>query len=148
MIQKVCQWICCSYKARDVAGCIDMWHPCQAYGLAYLYCDSCCWSFCAPLFIDCKLGDSGKAVEGCAKCFKYCLFACALYCVGCCDGLYNCFEVVKVTCDTGLKVMPTSQKIPNSLRIKLRRPLDWKLAMNPLNQWPLLNNDNSILLLI
>ena len=48
----------------------------------------------------------------------------------------------------GLKVMLTSQKIPNLFRIKLRRPLDWKLAMNPLNQWPLLNHDSPILLLI
>ena len=90
MIQKVCQCICCSYKACGVASCIDIWHAFEAYGLAYLYCDSCCWSFCAPLFIDCKLGDTGKAVEGCAKCFKYCVFACALYCIGCCDGIYNC----------------------------------------------------------
>ena len=26
MCQKICQCICCSYKACGVAGCIDVWH--------------------------------------------------------------------------------------------------------------------------
>ena len=34
---------------------------------------------------------------------KYCIFGCALYCVGCCDGIYNCIKVAQVTCDTGIK---------------------------------------------
>lgn len=102
-LQKVCQCICCSYKACGVAQCIDIWHACEAFQLAYLFCDSCCWSLCAPLFIECKMGETGQAMEGCAKCFKYCLFGCALYIVGCCDGIYNCIEVAKLTCSTGVK---------------------------------------------
>lgn len=49
------------------------------------------------------MGDFGKAMEGLAKCAKYCIFGCALYIVGCCDGCYNCFKVAQLACDTGVK---------------------------------------------
>jgi hypothetical protein len=49
------------------------------------------------------LGDFGQAMDGCLNCFKYCIFGCALFVVGCCDGLYNCFQVSQLTCGPGIK---------------------------------------------
>ncbi len=42
-------------------------------------------------------------MENCGKGFKYCIFACALECVGVCDGLYNCFQIIKLACGEGVK---------------------------------------------
>lgn len=61
-IKKCCNCCCCSEKAYNVACCIDVWHAYEACGLAYLFCDACCWTLCAPICIDCKLGLSGKAI--------------------------------------------------------------------------------------
>lgn len=97
-LKKCCNCYMCSYKAYGVALCIDTWHSCEACGLAYLFCDACCWTLCAPLCIDCKMGDVGKAMESCSKAIKYCIFACALNCAGCCDGCYNCFKIISQVC--------------------------------------------------
>ena len=132
MVQKVCQCICCSYKACGVAQCIDIWHACEAYQLAYLFCDSCCWSWCAPLFIECKMGDFGKAMEGCAKCFKYCIFGCALYIIGCCDGIYNCVQVAKLACDTGVKGYADLTKNTEFIANKIKEALGLETGNEPL----------------
>ena len=97
-LKKCCQCFCFSECACNAACCIDVWHSCEAFGMACLYCDSCCWTLCAPLCIDCKIGDSGKAMESCSKCVRYCIFGCALDCVGICDGIYNCVQIIKQTC--------------------------------------------------
>ena len=78
--------------------CIDTWHAYEACSLAYLFQDACCWTLCAPVCIDCKLGESDKAMENCMKCIKYCAFACVLSCAGCVDGLYNCYMITKQVC--------------------------------------------------
>lgn len=97
-IKKCCQCCCCSYQACGVAQCVDIWHSVEACGQAQIYCDACCWTLCAPLFIDCKMGDGAKAMDNFVKCFKYCLFGCALECIGICDGCYNCFMVAQLSC--------------------------------------------------
>ncbi len=91
--KKCCNWYYMSQTACGVAQCIDNWHAIEACGLAYLFCSACCWTLCAPICIDCALGDGGKAMENLVKGIKYCVFACALDCVGCCDGIYNCFQI-------------------------------------------------------
>ena len=97
-LKKCCNCYCCSYQACGVACCIDTWHSMEACGLAYLFCSACCWTLCAPLCIDCKLGDGGKAMENFSRGIKYCVFACALNCAGCCDGLYNCIQIISQVC--------------------------------------------------
>lgn len=131
-LQKVCQCLCCSYKACGVAQCIDIWHGFEAFQLAYIFCDSCCWSWCAPLFIDCQMGDFGKAMEGCTKCFKYCLFGCALYVVGCCDGIYNCVEVAKLACSTGVKGYADLTKNTEFIANKIKESLGLETGNEPL----------------
>jgi hypothetical protein len=103
MLKKICQCWCFSSSAYNVAFCIDYWHSVEACGLAYLYCDACYWSLCAPLCIDCKLGETAQASENCCKGLKYCLFSCALSCVGCVDGCYNCIQIIKLACGEGVK---------------------------------------------
>jgi len=49
------------------------------------------------------MGDSGKAMDNCLKGIKYCLFACVLNCVSCIDGCYNCVQVIKTICESGIK---------------------------------------------
>lgn len=60
-LKKCCQCYFCSYAACNTAMCIDQWHSIEACGLSSLYCNACCWTLCAPLCIDCKLGDTSKA---------------------------------------------------------------------------------------
>lgn len=102
-LKKCCQCYFCSGVAYNSACCIDYWHGVEACGLAYLFCDGCCWTLCAPLCIDCKLGESGKAMENCMKGLKYCIFSCVLECAGCCDGCYNCVKVIQLACGEGIK---------------------------------------------
>lgn len=97
-IKKCCQCMCCSYVACGQARFIDMWHGVEACGKGNLYCSACCWTLCAPLFIDCKMGDFGKAMDNCVMGIKYCLFGCALQCVGICDGCYNCLMIMSLAC--------------------------------------------------
>lgn len=131
-LQKVCQCLCCSYKACGVAQCIDTWHACEAFQLAYLSCDSCCWAWCAPLFIDCKMGDFGEAMNGCAKCFKQCLFGCALSFVGCCDGLYNCVQVAQLACSTGVRGYSDLLKNKEFIAKKVQDALGLETGNEPL----------------
>jgi hypothetical protein len=42
-------------------------------------------------------------MDGCTKCVKYCIFGCLLFCCGCCDGLYNCFQIAQLACSSGIK---------------------------------------------
>lgn len=102
-LKKCCQCYFCSYKACSVACCVDCWHAMEACGLAYLYCDACCWTLCSPICIDCKCGETDKSMDNFVKGLKYCVFACALECVGVCDGCYNCFQVAKLACGDGIK---------------------------------------------
>ena len=37
-------------------------------------------------------------MESCSKGIKYCIFACALNCAGCCDGIYSCIKVISQVC--------------------------------------------------
>jgi len=96
--KKCCNWYCCAQQACGVAQCIDGWHAIEACGLSYLFCQACCWTLCAPLCIDCTLGDGGKAMENCTKGIKYCIFACALDCVAGFDGCYNCWMITNQVC--------------------------------------------------
>ena len=100
---KVLQCLCLTGTAYNAAYCIDYWHACEACGLAYLYCDACCWTLCAPVCIECKLGDAGAACSNCSKGLRYCLFSCALDFVSCADGCINCVKVIGIICDTGIK---------------------------------------------
>ena len=103
MATKVLQCLCCPTHACGRACCIDQWHGMEACGLSYVYCDACCWALCAPICLDLKLGDAGKAGENCIKSLKYCLFACALDFVAPVDGIYNCVKVIGTICGSGLK---------------------------------------------
>ena len=101
-MQKVLQCLCLPCWGCYEAECIDQWHGCEACGLCYLYCDACAWTLCAPICIECKCGDCGKAGDNCLKSLKYCAFACALDCVAWIDGLYNCGNLVCKTCKDGV----------------------------------------------
>ena len=99
---KVLQCLCFPGTAYNVACCIDMWHGYEACCLACLYMDACQWTLCAPICIECKCGDCGKAMDNCSKGCRYCLFSCALENVAVCDGCYNCFKTICKACDTGI----------------------------------------------
>ena len=100
---KVLQCLCLTGTAYNTAYCIDTWHACEACGLAYLYCDACCWTMCSPICIECKCGDMSAACSNCSKGLRYCLFSCALDMVACADGCINCVKVIGIICDTGIK---------------------------------------------
>jgi hypothetical protein len=132
-LKKCCQCYWCGYAACNTAMCIDQWHSIEACGLAYLYCDACCWTLCAPLCIDCKLGETGKACENCTRGIKYCAFSCALSCVGCCDGLYNCFQVIKVACgEGGVKGFADLTKNTEFIANKVKEALGLETSNEPL----------------
>ena len=101
-VKKCCQCCWCSQEACGTARFVDVWHGCEACGLAWIYCDLCCWTWCAPLFIDCQLGDFGKACDHCTTGCKYCVFGCGLQCIGMCDGCYNCFMIASQSCSEGI----------------------------------------------
>jgi hypothetical protein len=42
-------------------------------------------------------------MDNCVKGLKYCIFSCALSFVGCIDGCYNCFQIIKLSCGEGVK---------------------------------------------
>ena len=131
-LKKCCQCYCFSQTAYNTAYCVDYWHAVEACGLANLYCEACCWTLCAPLCIDCKCGDTGKACENCSKCFKYCLFSCALNCVGCCDGCYNCIQIIKLACSEGVKGYADLTKNTEWLAVKVKDALGLETGPEPL----------------
>ena len=130
-LKKVLQCCCLTSTAYNAAMCIDVWHSCEACGLAYLYCDGCWWSLCSPICIDCKLGDAGKAMENCCKGVKYCLFACLLNLVGCVDGCYNCIMVIKTICDSGIKGYADITKNTQFLHDKIKGALGLETGNEP-----------------
>lgn len=117
---KVLQCLCIPCDAFSRACCIDCWHGYEACGLSYLYCGACYWSLCAPICIEMKCGDSGKAMEHCSKSLRYCAFSCVLECVACCDGLYNCVKVIGTICGSGFKgnkdLMENTQFLHNKVK--------------------------------
>ena len=117
---KILQCWCFHQNAYNVAACIDYWHAQEACGLSSLYCDACCWTLCAPICIDCKCGDKDKACDNCMKSLKYCGFSCALQCVACIDGCYNCGKVICIACDTGInshkQLMENTQFLHNKVK--------------------------------
>jgi hypothetical protein len=102
-LKKFFQCYCFSGPAYYTAVCVDEWHSIEACGLSYIYCVSCLWSFCAPICIECKLGDISKSMTNCVKGIKFVIFSCALTFVSCFDGCYNCFKVIEQACSEGIK---------------------------------------------
>lgn len=90
ILNKVLVTCFCSGTACGTAQCYNMWSGCEACGLASLNQSACCWALCAPICHECKLGDTNEAADRCGKCFKYCIFACALHFVSPFDACYNC----------------------------------------------------------
>lgn len=115
-----------------MACCIDQWHSVEACGLAYLYCDGCYWSLCAPICINCKLGETSKAMENCLKGIKYCVFSCLLSCVGCVDGCYNCFQVIKQACGEGINGYADLTKNTQFVANKVKTALGLETGNEPL----------------
>ncbi len=89
---------CCSYQACVTSQSIDNWHATEACGFGCLYCYACCWTLCAPLCIDCKLGDFGVGIDHFGKGCKFFILSCCLRCVAPLDGLYNCFRICGYIC--------------------------------------------------
>lgn len=91
---------CCCYSqgACNCSCFVDCWWSVEGQALASLYCCSCCWQVCAPLCIECKMGDWSKGGESFMKGLKYCLFGCLVSCVAPCDGLYTCFQTIMGAC--------------------------------------------------
>ena len=120
MATKVLQCLCFPCDAYSRAYCIDVWHAYEACGLACLHCEACHWALCAPICIDLKCGDTGKAMEHCSKCLRYCAFACALDFVGCIDGCYNCVKLIGTICGDGVKghkdLMQNTQFLHNKVK--------------------------------
>ena len=121
--KKILQCCCLTSTAFNTAMCIDSWHSMEACGLAYLYCDGCWWTLCSPICIDLKIGECGKAIDNFLKGVKYCLFGCALNCVGCIDGCYNCIQVIKTICDGGIKGYADITKNTQFLHDKIKSAL-------------------------
>ncbi len=134
-VKKCCQCYCFSGTAYNVAFCIDYWHSIQACGLAYLYCDACWWTLFAPLCIDCKLGESNKALENCSKGCKYCAFSCALSCVACVDGCYNCIKVIQIACGEGVKGYTDMTKNTQFAGNKVKQALGLETGNEPVRSF-------------
>lgn len=132
-LKKCCQCYCFSGCACNVASCIDQWHSIEACGLASLYCNACCWTLCAPLCIDCKLGESGPAFDNCAKGLKYCLFSCALCIAACVDGCYNCIKVIQISCGEGVKSYNDLLKNVEFMEKKVKEGLGLETGNEPIH---------------
>ena len=102
VLNKVLVCCFCTSTACGTAQCYNMWTAYEACGLAYLNHQACCWTLCAPICHQCKLGDTKEAGRRCGECFKFCLFSCALECVAPCDGCYNCIFYNVDNCKTGV----------------------------------------------
>jgi hypothetical protein len=71
-------------------------------------------------------------MENCTKGIKYCIFSCALSCVGCIDGCYNCFSVIKVTCGEGVKGYQDITKNTQFVANKVKSALGLETGNEPL----------------
>ena len=131
-LKKCCQCYWFSTCACNVASCIDQWHSIEACGLSSLYCNACCWTLFAPLCIDCKLGESGPAMDNCTKGIKYCLFSCALCIAACVDGCYNCIKVVQLACGEGVKTYADLTKNAEFFGNKVKQSLGLETGNEPL----------------
>lgn len=90
ILNKIAVCCFCSGNACGTAQCYNMWTAIEACGLAQLNQQACCWTLCAPICHQCKLGDTTEAGNRCGQCFKFCIYGCALSCVSPCDACYNC----------------------------------------------------------
>lgn len=90
-LKKCCQCFFCCQAACMVAECIDCWWSLKAHGMSNVFCQSCCWTFCAPVCMTCGFGDTEQTKESFIKALKYCGFGCLLCCVGPIDGCFNGF---------------------------------------------------------
>jgi hypothetical protein len=92
------QCCCLSCVGCETGQAIDCWWAVEAQFLSCLYCCNCCWSTCAPFCISCSMCDFSTGLSNCFTGIKYCIFSCGLCCVGPCDGLINCFNIIKNVC--------------------------------------------------
>lgn len=102
LLAKVLVTCCCSPSACGVAACYNCWTACESCGLAGLNQGACCWSLCAPVCHECKLGDTDEAGKRCGLCVKYCIFGFALDVVIPCDACYNCVFYNMDNCTEGV----------------------------------------------
>ncbi len=75
---KILVCLCCSHTACQVGACYNCWTGCESYGLCALNCQGCCWSLCAPICHQCKMGDTTEAGDKLSKALRYCAFCCLL----------------------------------------------------------------------
>ncbi len=101
-LNKVLVCLCCSATACGTAQFYNQWTSCEACGLANLNQQACCWTLCAPICHQCKMGDTTEAGRRCGLCAKYCVYGCLLNCVSPCDACYNCIFYNVDNCKTGV----------------------------------------------
>jgi hypothetical protein len=129
--QKVFTCLCCHNCACQVAMCIDMWQGYEACCLADLECAHCCWRVCAPICHSTQCGNVGEAMPHCTKGIKYCLYSCALCCVGPLDGCYACVKYICDVCGTGVTGFGDMLKNTKWLNEKVRNAFELTNGSEP-----------------
>ena len=131
ILHKILVCCFCSQTACGTAGCYNCWTSCEACGLAQLHQNSCCWTLCAPICHECKLGDTKKAGRSCGLCFKYCIFSCALQCVAPCDGCYACIMYTRDNCTVGVSSFKDILNHKMWLGDKVQKALELEMSNEP-----------------
>ena len=131
ILGKILVCLCCSDRAFMTAQCYNMWTACEAYGLCVLNCQACCWTLCAPVCHECKLGDTSEALKRCTTALKFCAFSCCLCFVSECDACYNCIFYNVDNCTTGVSGFKDVMKHSMWLGKKVETALGLKTSNEP-----------------
>ena len=131
ILNKVCVCLCCSNMACGVGACYDSWTSIEAYGLCYLNCQACCWTLCAPVCHECKMGDTKEAMSKCMTGLRYCAFCCLLDIVAPFDGCINCVLYARDNCTDGVSGFKDVMKNTKFLGDKVKVALDLETSNEP-----------------
>lgn len=131
ILAKILVCMFCSETACGTACCYNTWTSCESCGLAQLNQQACCWTLCAPICHQCKLGDTTEAMIRCSLCFKFCIFATALNFVAPCDGCYACIFYNVQNCTEGVSGFKDILKHTMWLGKKVEKCLELKTSNEP-----------------
>ena len=131
ILGKILVCMFCSETACGTACCYNTWTSCESCGLAQLNQQDCCWTLCAPICHQCKLGDTTEAMNRCSLCFRFCIFATALNFVAPCDGCYACIFYNVQNCTEGVSSFKDILKHTMWLGKKVEKCLELKTSNEP-----------------
>ena len=74
-------------------------------------------------------------MNNCMTGCKYCIFGCALECISPCDGCYNCFMIIQLTCGDGLKTFGDMTKNTEFIAGKIKEGLGLETGNEPMKSY-------------